>query len=988
MSWWDSNWLYKRELTIENSGIGTSQTGLFNFPVLIKLTPARVDYSKVKSAGEDLRFLTSGEDTVLDYEIESYVSGGDSIVWARVPVIPPNGQPAKIWMYYGNSSASDAQNKTGVWINGYEAVYHLSETTGKYYDSRGYGHDSRIIGPETIRTGLALGLGYGPYFNGATGAHIIINNSVGYQLTGFDFNNFTLEAMVIPSGSGVAISTGTGGVGAYPIIGKGIGEAESVLADVAFLMGVGANAGYSYRLATDLELRRGPTFGESQSENSPWSGGFILDSLGRTTYHFVSMVSGKTWKRHFIDGGLTYSGVITGFPSTGGGHHVGIGASTRASTNPTIQGNFKGWIDEVRFSRVTRDEIWVDHTNRSNRDQLITYGSEQENAVYTGVYYSITGQASIFNNSIWQTINGIGNIKNTTTYNQSGLARIYVPSSGWWNTDWSYKRKITINNNFVTGEALTDFPVLVIVNSSNFTLTQFNTGADARFIDSGESIVLDHELEDWNAAGNSLFWVKIPYVPLSGQEAYFWMYWGNQYALPSDNPTGVWSNKYRHVFHLNETSNNYSDSTAYANHGTGVDVTSRTAVGFFGNNTPEFDAASADKILAGISSSGMSGDMTIFAIAKLTSAGTRPIIQYGLGGEAQEGNVLYGLETDASNYLWQQWESGGGTNTTVGSTSAMKLNEWADVAAAREMEGSIVKWFISGTHLQNTSFGAGPDGGTTAFLGIGQRNSSAQYWDGYIDEVRVEEVVRSDPWLRGQSYSVNNTLLSFGDSETRGNTYQTISGIASILSASRKDINGLAYVAREPAMDIAWVQFSAPESEPLTGVSYSIQGLASIGTSATTRVYNQSGQADIRTTTVYNQLGQGDIRKTTVYNQSGQADVRRTTVYNQSGRADIRNAFYKTQQGVARISSASTTTTAYNQSGKSAIRVKTARNQQGRADIFRIASKTIQGIAYMLAGAINVREYNISGMSSLTPPVYPGKPIYVQVKLKRNIIER
>ncbi len=46
-AWWDSDWLERKKLTINNS----DQAVLSDFPVLVKLNGTRIDYTKTLDAG-------------------------------------------------------------------------------------------------------------------------------------------------------------------------------------------------------------------------------------------------------------------------------------------------------------------------------------------------------------------------------------------------------------------------------------------------------------------------------------------------------------------------------------------------------------------------------------------------------------------------------------------------------------------------------------------------------------------------------------------------------------------------------------------------------------------------------------------------------------------------------------------------------------------------------------------------------------------------
>lgn len=122
----NSNWGARRQITFDNSA---SSEDLVNFPVLVQLSTANIDYDKVQSAGEDLRFVDS-DGSLLDHEIELWNESGTSYVWVRVPQIDSGSTTDYIWMYYDNASASDGQDAAGVWDSDYKGVWHLSDNSG------------------------------------------------------------------------------------------------------------------------------------------------------------------------------------------------------------------------------------------------------------------------------------------------------------------------------------------------------------------------------------------------------------------------------------------------------------------------------------------------------------------------------------------------------------------------------------------------------------------------------------------------------------------------------------------------------------------------------------------------------------------------------------------------------------------------------------------------------------------------------------------
>ena len=75
---------------------------------------------------------------------------------------------------------------------------------------------------------------------------------------------------------------------------------------------------------------------------------------------------------------------------------------------------------------------------------------------------------------------------------------------------WNYSQEIIIKEN--AGKILTDYPVPVVLNSSNFDFSKVkNDGSDIRFFSGDKS--LDYWIETWDFKNNqAVIWVKIPFI--------------------------------------------------------------------------------------------------------------------------------------------------------------------------------------------------------------------------------------------------------------------------------------------------------------------------------------------------------------------------------------------------------------------------------------------------------------------------------------------
>jgi len=112
-AWYDDRYAYRQPVKITNS----SGSNLTNFQVSIGVgTSALIGSGKMQSDCDDIR-ITDVNGKVLPYWIEENNPGcnsaaADTKVWVKAPLIPASG--ATLYLYYGNASASSAQNGNNV----------------------------------------------------------------------------------------------------------------------------------------------------------------------------------------------------------------------------------------------------------------------------------------------------------------------------------------------------------------------------------------------------------------------------------------------------------------------------------------------------------------------------------------------------------------------------------------------------------------------------------------------------------------------------------------------------------------------------------------------------------------------------------------------------------------------------------------------------------------------------------------------------------
>jgi len=109
------NWSYYSAITVDNTGLAQDLT---NYQVQISLNNANFDFTHAQSNGEDIRFTSDDETTLIDHWIESYDQGGETAtIWVEVPSISASSTET-IYIFHGNGSASDTSDIDNTFLFG------------------------------------------------------------------------------------------------------------------------------------------------------------------------------------------------------------------------------------------------------------------------------------------------------------------------------------------------------------------------------------------------------------------------------------------------------------------------------------------------------------------------------------------------------------------------------------------------------------------------------------------------------------------------------------------------------------------------------------------------------------------------------------------------------------------------------------------------------------------------------------------------------
>jgi hypothetical protein len=339
--------------------------------------------------------------------------------------------------------------------------------------------------------------------------------------------------------------------------------------------------------------------------------------------------------------------------------------------------------------------------------------------------------------------------------------------SSWYDPTFGFRVRLTIDNTSGS-EALTDFPLLVVLDPSRIDYAHVETDArDLRFVDEDDASLLDHEIDGWTPDGTSYVWVKVPTIPANDGTRFVWMYYGNSAAVDAQDGPGTWSNGYLAVWHLGAT---VADST-----GNGHDGTDSGTVAVPGRvgRARQFDGT-ASYIDAGDPSS-LEG---LFVGGGSVSAWVRPS-SYGGGNYGRVVDVStalnyangWGLVTDAGPNAQQAWsfsrDQATGFAHWVTSPGTVAIADWQHVAVTFDEDGTDSPALYLDGASQTVVVVTAPQGGYDSIAGspmrIGNRASATDRGlDGDLDELRFSASPRTAGWFDAQHRSMTDTMVSFG----------------------------------------------------------------------------------------------------------------------------------------------------------------------------------------------------------------------------------
>jgi hypothetical protein len=359
---------------------------------------------------------------------------------------------------------------------------------------------------------------------------------------------------------------------------------------------------------------------------------------------------------------------------------------------------------------------------------------------------------------------GAGGATTTASTSSSAATTDASSSSTGGGPVWTRRKELDLDCGFDT--KLDDFAVLVLLKANRIDYARTRSkGEDLRFTDTADK-PLDHEIERWIDNGVSIVWVRVPAIDQSGStHTRIRMYYGNPAANDAQSPQGIWKATYAGVWHLGQDDNALADSTGKTplatNHGSTRVVSivgdGRSFVASSGQYIDTLNSANIKRYTVeafvkgnhdASTGSGPNGPLMRQRNYQIVWDHINPFVAAA---------SLNTKDNDPTGENWKSADFGG----LVGGT-------WYYLAST--FEGNKLHAYRDGVPVGARMFGTTDPQPEPATAKIGRHATDTDpknFFDGFVDEVRISTKVRSDDWIKVQNRSMRDSaFVGFGTEET------------------------------------------------------------------------------------------------------------------------------------------------------------------------------------------------------------------------------
>gem|GEM_PF-2162366 len=709
--WWNTNWAYRKEITIDHTKITSSLT---HFPFLIRLMDTDLQ-SKVQPDGDDIVF-TDAIGAQLHHEIETYDSTtGTLTAWVDIPHLSAT-QDSTLYLYYGNPASANQQTIEATWDTHYLAVHHLDESSGTIVDSTSHHNNGVPTGSPNQNVNGKI--------SGADGFDGIDDHFTLPQVFTNE-NQFTLEAWVYAlsgaryiisqrSSTGVFIQLTSNYLQYYV---NGISDGRSISFNTWYHIvltydGSSANlylngVGRIKACSPSTWPAEGLYLGDRSAGGRPFYG--TIDEV-----RFSNIARSNEWVITCYNNQNNPTSFVT----------IGSEETTQPGHNPVISNehptdgavNVSLTLSQLSFTVSDMDNDLLDCLIRTNPD--IIGGTIHRDDVTTGTTITIPITTTPLNSATTYTWRV--NVTDGTHWTNETFHFLTQTSSG--NT-WPYRKPIAIDHTNISAP-LTNFPMLLNITDPDLAMKAQEDGDDIYFTDNTNTL-LNHELERFNGTtGELLAWINIPTLS-STTDTTIYMYYGNSQASNQEHIQATWDTGFLAVHHLDENIGSLLDSTSHHNDGVPAGSPNRNINGKI-DGADGFDGVGDHFTLPQMFTSETQFTMECWIFAQLNA-------RYFL---SQRSSSSQGVFLQLTGTYLQYYINGISDGKTI------SLNTWYHVVLTyANLQATL---YINGVSRTKV---CPPPLWPSQGMFIGDSSSGGRQFYGIIDEVRFSNLARTNGWV-------------------------------------------------------------------------------------------------------------------------------------------------------------------------------------------------------------------------------------------------
>ncbi|MFX0185201.1 MAG: DUF2341 domain-containing protein, partial [Candidatus Hodarchaeota archaeon] len=356
----------------------------------------------------------------------------------------------------------------------------------------------------------------------------------------------------------------------------------------------------------------------------------------------------------------------------------------------------------------------------------------------------------------------------------------------WAFNSFKYRKQITIDATKVSAD-LTNFPVLIdLYDADLHDSAKVQADGDDLVFTTSSGIKLDHELELFNQTFNSshahlIAWVRIPNLS-SIDDTDILMYYGNEAVGSQTNPTGVWTDDFKGVWHLSEdpsgSAPQIEDSTTNNNHGTASNLDTDDQISGqidgsidFDNNQDHVDCGNHTSLNTG------TGDLSLSLWFNYDAVDMGPMAGKG----AILGGIRYyiAITTPAGQIMAQIDDNS--VAKSISSVSTYGDNMWHHVVMVKN--GNLFRLYIDGVEDGNspidiTGYGTLDNVHPFYMNTLPSDNSGVlTTWSTVkLDEVRISTSAKSADWIATEYNNQDDPNSFFSVSSEEENSNHWVDG--------------------------------------------------------------------------------------------------------------------------------------------------------------------------------------------------------------------